>query len=59
MGLIPVVGDISYKELDALYSHIFSCVEDLATTLKILEFFVFRISISIHPGLRSTAPCVG
>ena len=41
MGLIPVVGDMPYKELDALYSHILSCVEDLATTLKILGFLFF------------------
>jgi len=42
IGLISVDGDMPYKELDALYSHIFSCVEDLATTLKILGFLFFR-----------------
>ena len=41
MGLRPVEGDMPYKELDALYSHIFSCVEDIHTTLKMLEFFFF------------------
>ena len=30
-----------FKELDALYSYIFSCVEDLAITLKILGFLFF------------------
>ena len=41
MGLIPVVSDMPCKELDALYSHIFSCVEDFGITLKILEFLFF------------------
>ncbi|KAF8810404.1 hypothetical protein BYT27DRAFT_7186632, partial [Phlegmacium glaucopus] len=42
IGLIPVDGDIPYKELDALYSHILSCVDDLASTLKIFGFLFFR-----------------
>ena len=42
LGLIFVDGDTPYKELDALYTHIFFCVEDLATTLKILGFMFFR-----------------
>jgi len=41
IGLIPVVGDMPYKELDALYSHIFSCVEDFGITLKILGYLFF------------------
>ena len=50
LGLIPVVGDMPYKELDALYSHIFSCVEDLGTTLKILEFLFFGYESRLTPG---------
>ena len=42
VGLTPAFGDISYKELDVLYGHIFSCVEDLATILKIPGFLFFR-----------------
>ncbi|KAF8810394.1 hypothetical protein BYT27DRAFT_7186617 [Phlegmacium glaucopus] len=42
IGLIPVDGDMPYKELDALYSHILSCVDDLASTLKIFGFLFFR-----------------
>ncbi|KAF8809740.1 hypothetical protein BYT27DRAFT_7337130 [Phlegmacium glaucopus] len=42
-----VDGDIPYKELDALYSQIFSRVEDLATTLKIFGFLFFRYSDAI------------
>ncbi|KAF8815019.1 hypothetical protein BYT27DRAFT_7227758 [Phlegmacium glaucopus] len=42
MGLIPVDGDIPYKELDALYSHVLSCVDDLSSTLKIFGFLFFR-----------------
>ncbi|KAF8809785.1 hypothetical protein BYT27DRAFT_7187671 [Phlegmacium glaucopus] len=46
IGLRPVDGDMPYKELDALYSHILSCVDDLAMTLKILGFLFFRDWIS-------------
>ncbi|KAF8815007.1 hypothetical protein BYT27DRAFT_7201103 [Phlegmacium glaucopus] len=42
MGLIPVDSDMPYKELDALYSHILSCVDDLASTLKIFGFLFFQ-----------------
>ena len=42
MGLIPVVGDMPYKELDALYSHVFSCVASLLRFLDIC-FSGFRI----------------
>ncbi|KAF8809782.1 hypothetical protein BYT27DRAFT_6516972 [Phlegmacium glaucopus] len=41
-GLRPVDGDMPYKELDALYSHILSCVDDLASTLKIFGFLFFQ-----------------
>ena len=41
IGLISVDGDMPYKELDVLYSYIFSCVEDLAISLKILGFLLF------------------
>ena len=41
IGLRSVDGDMPFKELDALYSYIFSCVEDLAITLKILGFVLF------------------
>ena len=53
MGLIPVVGDMPYKELDALYSHIFSCVEDLCTTLKILEFLLFGFKSPFTPDFMA------
>jgi hypothetical protein len=42
IGLRSVDGDMPYKELDALYSYIFSCVEVLAITLKILGFLFCR-----------------
>ena len=42
MGLRPVDGDIPYKELDALYAHIFSCVEDFSIILKILGLYFFN-----------------
>jgi NACHT domain len=41
LELTPIVADMPYKELDALYSHILSCVEDFATTIKILSFLLF------------------
>jgi hypothetical protein len=52
LGLSPVVGDMPYKELDALYCHIFSCVEDFGTTSKILSFMFFksRYLRSFTPG---------
>ena len=37
MGIRSIVGDIPYKELDALYCHIFSCVDDFSITSKILR----------------------
>ena len=43
IGLRSIDGDMPYKELDALYSYIFSCVEDLALTLKILGFLFFGL----------------
>ena len=42
IGLRSVDGDMPYKELDALYSYIFSRVENLALTLKMLGFLFFR-----------------
>ena len=42
LGLRSVDGDMPYKELDALYRYIFSCVEDFAITLKILGFLFFQ-----------------
>ncbi|KAF8809769.1 hypothetical protein BYT27DRAFT_7232197 [Phlegmacium glaucopus] len=45
LGLRPVDGDMPYKELDALYSHILSCVDDLASTLKIFGFLFFRYEL--------------
>ena len=42
IGLKSADGDVPYKELDALYSYIFSCVEDFATTLRILGFLFFK-----------------
>ncbi|KAF8811830.1 hypothetical protein BYT27DRAFT_6437434 [Phlegmacium glaucopus] len=49
IGLIPIDGDIPYKELDALYSHILSCVDNWANTLKIFGFLFFRDWM--HPDL--------
>ncbi|KAF8809772.1 hypothetical protein BYT27DRAFT_7187645 [Phlegmacium glaucopus] len=49
IGLIPVNGDMPYKELDALYSHILSCVDDLASALKIFGFFFFLIDDYANP----------
>ncbi|KAF8816203.1 hypothetical protein BYT27DRAFT_7248509 [Phlegmacium glaucopus] len=40
--MTSVDSDIPYQELDALYSQIFSHVEDLATTLKIFGFLFLR-----------------
>jgi NACHT domain len=56
LGLTPVIGDMPYKELDALYSHILSCVEDIATTLKILSFlfFGYRYFRGITPDFVAT-----
>ncbi|KAF8815723.1 hypothetical protein BYT27DRAFT_7192458 [Phlegmacium glaucopus] len=42
IGLRPIDGEMPYKELDALYSHILSCVDDLASILKIFGFLFFR-----------------
>ena len=50
MGLIPVVSDMPYKELDALYSHVFFCVEDLSITLKILGYLFFGRRFSFTPN---------
>jgi hypothetical protein len=41
MGLRSIVGDIPYKELDALYCHIFSCVGDFSITSKMLGVLSF------------------
>ncbi|KAF8815033.1 hypothetical protein BYT27DRAFT_7201133 [Phlegmacium glaucopus] len=49
MGLIPVDGDMPYKELDALYSHILSRVDDLSSTLKIFGFLFFRDWAYVKP----------
>ncbi|KAF8815014.1 hypothetical protein BYT27DRAFT_6854157 [Phlegmacium glaucopus] len=49
MGLIPVDGDMPYKELDALYSHILSRVDDLSITLKIFGFLFFRDWAYVKP----------
>ncbi|KAF8803646.1 hypothetical protein BYT27DRAFT_7109348, partial [Phlegmacium glaucopus] len=43
IGLRPVDGDMPYKELDALYSHILSCVDDLDSTLKIFGFLFWGL----------------
>ena len=40
--LIPVSGDAPYKQLDTLYTHIFSCVEDIAGALEIIGFLIFQ-----------------
>ena len=42
LGLIPIDGDMPYKELDALYTHIFSSIADIPTILKILGFLFFK-----------------
>jgi hypothetical protein len=42
IGLIPVGGDRPYKQLDTLYTHIFSCVEDITGALQIIGFLIFR-----------------
>ena len=42
IGLIPVGGDPPYKQLDTLYTHIFSCVEDITGALQIIGFLIFR-----------------
>lgn len=42
IGLLPVGGDVPYKELDTLYTHIFSFVEDIAGALQIIGFILFR-----------------
>ena len=42
IGLKSADGDMPYRELDALYSYIFSCVNDLPTTLRILGFLFFK-----------------
>ena len=56
MGLRPVEGDMPYKELDALYSHILSCVEDIHTTLKMLKFLFFgRDGIFRHPRILAVS----
>ena len=49
IGLRPVDGDIPYKELDALYAHIFSCVEDFSIIVKILGFFFFHSIAVLQP----------
>ena len=60
MGLISVDGDMPYQELDALYSYIFSCVEDLAITLRILGFLFFRHALVNRTFTsRFVAPLVG
>ncbi|KAF8810496.1 hypothetical protein BYT27DRAFT_7186573 [Phlegmacium glaucopus] len=56
IGLRPVDGDMPYKELDALYSHILSCVDDLASTLKIFGFLFFRDWIEEDSRYTAT-PC--
>jgi NACHT domain len=40
--LIPVSGDAPYKQLDTLYTHIFSCVEDITGALEIIGFLIFH-----------------
>ncbi|KAF8805707.1 hypothetical protein BYT27DRAFT_7103972, partial [Phlegmacium glaucopus] len=44
IGLRPVDGDMPYKELDALYSHILSRVDNLASTLKIFGFLFWGLA---------------
>ena len=39
MWLRFVDGDMPYKKLHTLYNHIFSCIKDISTMLKILGFF--------------------
>lgn len=39
--LIPAGGDAPYKQLDTLYTHIFSCVEDITSVLQIMGFLIF------------------
>ena len=45
LGLIPIDGDMPYKELDALYNHIFSSIVDIPTILKILGFLFFKYDV--------------
>ena len=55
IGLISVDGDMPYKELDVLYSYIFSCVEDLAISLKILGFLLFGLLSTIESRFSGTS----
>lgn len=40
IGLLPVGGDSPYKQLDALYTHLFSCVKDISGALQIIGFLL-------------------
>ena len=54
IGLRSVDGDMPYKELDALYSHIFSCVQDFSTTRKMLGFLLFGYPIGFTPDILAS-----
>ena len=40
--LIPDRDDTPYQQLDALYTYIFSCVEDVPAALQIIGFLIFK-----------------
>ncbi|KAF5310627.1 hypothetical protein D9619_008265 [Psilocybe cf. subviscida] len=44
LKLCPPKGDLPFAELDALFSHIFSCVEDIDLALLIIGYFLIADS---------------
>ncbi|KAF5314982.1 hypothetical protein D9619_007559 [Psilocybe cf. subviscida] len=49
LNLRPASGDLPFSELDALYTHIFCCVEDIDVVLKILSFdIIYRNLASVE-----------
>ena len=60
LSIRPPQGDLPFSELDALYTHILTCVEDIEHVLEILSFIFFTKRpwtatmiedfLSLHPG---------
>ena len=48
-NLRPAQGDMPFKELDALYTHILSSVEDTATVVELLSFILLAVQIDRYP----------